>query len=309
MKTSIYPFILASLLMSTNGCETTEKIDDFPLRPSSLVANCYFSSGNIWEFQVSKSLSVLDNADLRLLNKAHIKVFGDDELIFEIKEPDPDGWYRCSDPKPQMGTEYRIEVSAPGFEPASRARAELPQEVRITGAELIVKDSSFYEWTDYYGNQQVNGSIEGSFTVRFQDPPGLQNYYELSVMYFDSVLQNQNPDQIEVYQRNLFIFSEDASVDYGGDGSTMLLFRDQVFDGQEFQIKIDFNDWSGSRHKKYFITLFSLGYPGYFYKQTIAAYRDAVNDPFAEPVQIYTNIENGYGIFAGHAVSIFECQL
>jgi len=29
-----------------------------------------------------------------------------------------------------------------------------------------------------------------------------------------------------------------------------------------------------------------------------------MNDPFAEPVQVYNNIENGFGIFAGYAADV-----
>ena len=62
--------IIFIIIICCGACETTEKIDDFPLRPSKLVVNCFFESDSIWEFQVSKSLSVLDNADIKLINNA-----------------------------------------------------------------------------------------------------------------------------------------------------------------------------------------------------------------------------------------------
>jgi len=309
MKKTIIPFICTALLLGANGCETTEKIDDFPLRPSSMVVNCYFSPDQSWEFQVSKSLSVLDNADLKLLGNVRVKLFGNGELLTEINAPDSDGWYRSASAKPEPGKEYRIEVASPDFSKILRASGQLPPKVEITGANLLVKDSSFYQWTDQNGTVHVQGNLEGSFVIRFQDLPGEPNYYELSVHYLDSTNEYQNPDLTQVYQETLFLSSGDASVDYGGDGSTNLLLSDQVFDGQEYQLKVDFKDWNATRKKKYFIRLLSLGYQGYFYKQTIAAYRAAVNDPFAGPVQVFTNIENGSGIFAGCAVSVFEVQI
>jgi len=300
---------LSSLLIVVFGCETTEKIDDFPLRPSSMVVNCYFSDSSLWEFQVSKSLSVLDNADLKLIAKATVKLYADNELIADITSPDQDGWYRSDAVRPALGKEYRVEISSPDFDGSIEATAALPPTARITGTELIIRDSSFYEWTDYEGNLYQGGSMEGSFVIRFKDSAGFRNFYELSVLYMDTSRQYDHYDQYEVLQQKLWLTSEDAAVDYGADGSNNLLLSDVVFDGQEYQLKVDFNDWKASRQKKYYIVLSSWEQTGYLYKQTIAAYRDAVNDPFAEPVQIYSNVEKGYGIFAGYAVSVDSLQV
>ena len=65
----IFALLIAVLILSS--CETTEKIDDFPLRPKKLVVNCYFAEDSAWNFQVSHSLSVLDNAERRLVTDGY----------------------------------------------------------------------------------------------------------------------------------------------------------------------------------------------------------------------------------------------
>ena len=42
-----------------------------------------------------------------------------------------------------------------------------------------------------------------------------------------------------------------------------------------------------------------------FYKYVVSneAYQAAHNNPFAEPVQVYTNITGGFGIFSGYSFS------
>ena len=35
----------------------------------------------------------------------------------------------------------------------------------------------------------------------------------------------------------------------------------------------------------------------YMYKKTFNVYQSVRGNPFAEPVQVFSNIENGYGIF------------
>jgi hypothetical protein len=42
----------------------------------------------------------------------------------------------------------------------------------------------------------------------------------------------------------------------------------------------------------------------YFYKKSVMQSFDGQLDPFAEPVQVYSNIQNGVGIFAGASVSV-----
>ncbi|HKK63230.1 MAG TPA: hypothetical protein VJ951_11745, partial [Bacteroidales bacterium] len=104
----IYIFIIPLVLLQVNSCETTEKIDDFPLRPAKLVVNCYFTVDSIWEFQLSKSLSVLDNAPLKYIDNAKIYLFHDNNIIDSITQPDNDGIYRSTAGTPVSGGKYAI---------------------------------------------------------------------------------------------------------------------------------------------------------------------------------------------------------
>jgi hypothetical protein len=62
--------------------------------------------------------------------------------------------------------------------------------------------------------------------------------------------------------------------------------------------------WGGpQQHNKYYkITSCSSQY--YRYVNSLELYNESDGNPFAEPVQLYNNISNGYGIFAG-ASSVF----
>ena len=302
MKKLLYPTLigLTSILFA---CETTEKIDDFPLRPSKLVVNSYLIPDQPWQFQLSKSLSVLDNAEIKLIDSASIRIFEDQTLIGTIDRPDVDGWYHWDQHQPVSGKTYSIEVTSPYFEAILSATETVPYPVSIDHTNLIIKDSTFYEWTDYYGRTYYGGNVDGTFEIRFQDPAGVENYYDLSIFYMDSVYQDEDSTDLEIYARDLFLTSEEASILDGSEGGHNLLIRDEFIDGQLVELKIDFNDYNARRKKVYFIKFNSLSENSFRYKQTNAAYLDAVNDPFAEPVQVHCNIENGYGIFAGMVTS------
>jgi hypothetical protein len=297
---------VASILVFT-GCETTEKIDDFPLRPSQMVVNCFFNENIPFGFQVSKSLSVLDNADLKLINNAAVKLSKNGVLLETLTAQGEDGWYRSENQFPEAGAQYAIEVTAPDFEQVLSSEGLAPRKVDITEASIQVRDSSFSEWTDSRGKTYYYGNMEGSFNISIKDPGDTENYYALSIFFLDSVYDGYGvPPEQSLRRIGLMLSSEDASMENDGDVSTEMLFRDILFDGQSYQMKVDFRDYQARRDRLYYIELTSLQKAGYLYKKSIGDYYQARNDPFAEPVQIFGNIKNGYGIFSGFAVDRVE---
>jgi hypothetical protein len=85
---------------------------------------------------------------------------------------------------------------------------------------------------------------------------------------------------------------------YFWDGAA---FRDDAFDGQKQRITIDL-DYVGNNG----ILLISATEEHFLYHLSYKAYQDSNGDPFAQPVQIYSNVENGLGIFAGHNKTFTE---
>ena len=52
--------------------------------------------------------------------------------------------------------------------------------------------------------------------------------------------------------------------------------------------------------QKYTIFLRNTSKSYYLYRQSVDLQRWTEDDPFAQPVQIYTNITNGFGILSGY---------
>ncbi|MBT5427774.1 MAG: DUF4249 family protein, partial [Bacteroidetes bacterium] len=218
---------------------------------------------------------------------------------------DPDGWYRTSSNLPEADHKYSIEVSSPDFEKVLLSEDIAPQEVPISDVSIIIKDSSFQKWIDYEGREYYGGNVEGSFNILFSDPANIENYYSLSVFYLDSVYDYEDPSEIQIQKRLLFISSDDSAIENDEDSYNQLLLRDVLFNGQDYQLKVDFNDWNSRKGREYYVELTSLQRAGYFYTKSIDDYSRAANDPFAEPVQIFCNIKNGYGIFSGFFTTVF----
>jgi hypothetical protein len=50
------------------------------------------------------------------------------------------------------------------------------------------------------------------------------------------------------------------------------------------------------------VSLMSLSEDYFKYKLSLEKYQETAGDPFAQPVQVYSNVENGFGIFGGYSV-------
>ncbi len=304
--------VLISLVVFS--CETTEKIDEFPLRPSRLVLNSYFSADSIWAVQVSKSLSVLDNADLEYVGNATIKLYKNSVFIDTIKETDGNGWYYSFKNLPETGQSYTLEVSIPDYKTPIIAEDYVPSAVPLSNVEIGIIDSSFYTesyYDDYYDSifTYTYGNLQGTFEIAIDDPGNKDNFYEISVYSYVSYPDYNDPSIIYVDKRIINFSTEDPVADENDSYLENIQFSDEIFNGQKYILKLDFQDWDAKKDKEYIIELTSLSEAGYLYKKSVKEYLNAYNDPFAEPVLIYDNIENGYGIFAGYSVRTFGVKL
>lgn len=296
-------FTLASLaiLLFLSSCETTEKIDDFPLRPKKLVVNCYFAEDSIWNFQVSHSLSVLDNAELKPVENASILLYKGDQLLDTIRMNEDDNWYRYADNLPEQGVTYSIEVTSPDYVSVLYAEDFVPNTVPVSDVQVTVLDSSFTYERYYEWGTMMRGRVEGIFEISIQDPLQVENYYELSIYTYEVDYDYYDSSIVYIYKRNVYVTLEDASLKEFLSSGNELLFGDQFFDGQEYGVKVNFQEWDVSQGQKYFVELTSYNRTGYLYKKSISDYEAANGDPFSEPVRIFCNIENGYGIFTGYS--------
>ncbi|MEX2427035.1 MAG: DUF4249 family protein [Bacteroidales bacterium] len=226
------------------------------MRPSKLVVNSYFSADSIWEIQVSKSLSVLDNANLQKVNNASIDIYKNSELI--------DSSFYYSYHQTNLGDEY---------------------------------------YTAVYG------SVEGTFNITFSDPVAIENYYMLSLFTYDKYYNFEDSTIAFRERRNISFTTNDPVAGDDDSYRSSLLFSDDFFNGQNYQLKITIMDWDATLDKEYEIELLSMNKAGYLYRRSVEDYQNSKHDPFSEPVRIYSNIENGFGIFAGYAVDSYPFQL
>ena len=84
-----------------------------------------------------------------------------------------------------------------------------------------------------------------------------------------------------------------------------MFLSDALFNGRDFEIKLKISKFSFYETDTVLldVSLEHIAEPYYLYAVSSNKYRRTSNNPFTEPVSVYTNVENGLGIFTGYTSS------
>lgn len=285
MKTIIAIGLLFFMIATSCQKEIEVKLSDFELKP---VVNCLFSNDQPFQVFVSlpkkpyeKSYYLVKNAEVTINDEK-----GNVKTIPWVK----DGMYSLPDFKPTIGILYSIEVKIPGFENAS-ASDSIPGKQ----PELI----SYTTLSDVGIDDE--GNTFSQLAIEFHDPD-IKNYYDVKYKYL-----NKHPIQT-TQGSNLYlygIFSNDISVINEGMETFLnsTIFRDELFNGHKY--KINFYYFTAPSHTIFFnysVTAYNFIRSSFIHDYT------KVYDFWEtyEPLPLYSNIKNGYGIFAGFSSRTFE---
>jgi hypothetical protein len=283
MKKYIF-FLLVFLLL---GCELIVDIK-VPFDKQQLVVNSFFTPDSVWSASVSLNQSILDSAALQHVSDALVVIY-QNGLPIDTLIHTADGEYKSDAGKPNINTAYEIKVSAPGHEPVHGVAEIIPPPIQITGVDISESIS-------------LQGHAVSIVTVKFKDDAAATNFYQILVEkeydYYDYATKT-----IVTKHRQIELKSNDNSyVDIVKSYEREMLRKDVLFNGKD--VKLSFKaDYLGG--KNIFVTLRTLTEDYYNYKATSQLQFDTDGDPLAQPVNVFNNINNGFGIFAGYSQSIF----
>ncbi len=184
------------------------------------------------------------------------------------------------------------------------ASATVPQPVRIevTGYEKRYSQRpTFTATTDQlYDAYGANAPVV-TIRLRIHDVTGERNFYRLKVRGVGESVDDSGV--IQKYFLNDVFLSEDAifidnslGKSYGGWPERFsYVFDDRLFDGQAYDFEVESRQRLG-RNPRVVVELQSLTSDLYYYMKSVMQYRVADRDIYTEPVQIVSNVGNGYGI-------------
>ena len=312
------------------ACETTVEVD-IPQYPVQLTANALFNPDSVWRVELTQNRFILDTAQFAPVPDAEVRVLQGGQTVAVLDYVGENRFtsssiYRATNRRPQADQDYtlNIEHAALGSLLAN-SRTTSPQKLK--GATIDTLDIRIDSDADDNSNAYA-------MTILIDDPPE-ENFYSVSFLErYDGFFADGEfgSEDYEVWFQNFTIRipiqSDDPVIDSPFDDYRVeLMFKDVSFNGEQYALKVYVPYfWSFSLsgsvlqdsafdrqgnlvrvpgdtiNRRTFYALLRTTteeYYNYHYSRDLQA--SVESNPFAQPVQVYDNVENGLGIFAGYS--------
>jgi|GEM_PF-459743 hypothetical protein len=292
-----------STLLLLVACEGQVELDTHDPQPE-LVLNSNFAPNQPVVVQVSKTRSPLSTEDSLYLDHATVELYEGNrrlellELVRGTQDAPP--YYTTRLTTPAVGNSYTLRATAPDFATVS-ATSRIPVSTRIRALELynlsVVPVQPL----------QMNYTYE--VAVFFDDPGREKNYYHLNfyqqvltyrVVAGDTLIVGEQFERVRFTSQ----LDDNSLIAYFEGG---VLFDDKKINGIPISYSFPLQTSIDPRRQlvgKMFAELRTVSEEYYLYYNSLSRQRTGNNGPFADPVMIYGNVENGQGIFAGYNASV-----
>ena len=307
MKNFLYFFIFTMFFAS---CDIVVDLD-IPEHERVLVVNSILKTDSMINAYISHSVGAFDASSISYVNNATVEVYEDGVLLGEMYEEASLSYNSMGEldsnyvyffnQNPVAGKIYSYEIAHPDYE-SVRSETTVPAAVKLN-----INDVTLLSEQDYEKHYRVRFS--------FNDAPE-DNFYRLR-------LRNPNAyyDGFDYFESNDASMISSAGVQ--SDGATFYgdeaLFDDEMFNGTEKEISIEFFDYKSlwfeeqddDYETEYTLELTSVSESYYTYIRSLRAHYDN-QDQFifaGEPVQVFTNIENGLGVLGSMSLDTMLLEL
>lgn len=256
-----------------------------------LVVNSLFASDSTWAVHVSKSLSVIDQGNLDNIENATVVISTGSGDIVETLTHNGGGNY-VGTQMPLEGQTYRVDVAAPNYT-AVYGEDAAPNAVNVQSVDTMTA---------------INEEQEILIAqVTFKDPEGINNYYRFSVEmgYWNYWINGSGTMDSNFHEEQVWMQLNDPSFEGAGNNSwrDVGIMSDLLFDGQTKTVDLPIFMWiyGGEDIRIEFIDIYfsNVSETTHFFNRSFQLYQETLGNPFAQPVQVYSNITNGFGVFGG----------
>tara|TARA_B110000858_G_scaffold34827_1_gene38930 strand:+ start:573 stop:1478 length:906 start_codon:yes stop_codon:yes gene_type:complete len=269
-----------------------------------LVINSIFESDSTFKVHVSSSRSVIETDSFQNITDAIVNIKDGNGNIVETLNHQENGFY-VGQTFPQENQIYKLEVNHSNYSNI-RGYDSLPSPITINSVDT----SSIVD--------PINGD-RLQITMNFNDPESSQNYYLVETYSVNEYLEIKDLDTTNYdldTTKQYMVLTDEVFQNGGSPWREQGLFNDLLFNGQNksLEIEIPYYNETGNEigyqwsYKTLSLRLYlhNISKSYYYYRTSLELYQSASGNPFAQPVQVYSNIENGFGVFAGSQISIFD---
>ncbi|MDD3744304.1 MAG: DUF4249 domain-containing protein [Lentimicrobiaceae bacterium] len=281
-KQSLLVFLLVAVVVTTISC-TKLVSEEFEFYKKTPVLNCLLINDSTINVNLSFSEKP-DSTELSSIDNAIISIYIDGELKESINHSDQ-GTYSFNQIVEPLKS-YSIEALIPGFD-TLKSKCIVPQQYKI----LDIEHSNFSYMTE-------DGMICPGMKVTFENDPNQALYFEIRIKLFTKY----NGDEYAplIGERDYIIENE---------GLPIALFSNELMDKDVHTIMLNYFTMSVSGNKcevfPFTVELRTVNYEYYQFARRLYMYNESLNNNDMSgviiPVQVYSNIENGLGLFAGYS--------
>ena len=282
---NFFAFVILSFFMVS--CSTVVNIE-WKDESQKYVVNCLITPDEPMKLYAFKTSPVLDDTAF-FADGLNVEIYKNEMLAWSGS-----GTGQGEYPVPvyaEAGAKFKIILKDKnGF--AVSSGDSIPFHVYILNATYL-----FPVYEDNYGSKY------GKVTLSFHDDPEVKNYYEIVILSKDSSI-------IQTFNITSRIITLDSESNPNFPGT--IFFTDELFNGQQLDLNIFVNSYDAP-----IIVLKNISRNYYEYRKSLEAHfynqnvdRENIYELFkGDPVELYSNVTNGLGIFAGYTQDIKKCTL
>jgi len=285
-----YALLAISYIIFFSSCSKEIEIDtkNFIKKP---VINSIFNSKKPFFFQFSYTQTPQDIHDI-INDSIHVILFEDNIKILDTKTLSDT---LATKIYPSWGN-YKVKVKVEGYDTLI-AYDTIPMRIEIEDATIRLGVA-----LDNYGDKIAEVG------VTFTDPAHKKNYYE--VLLVSSFMDKVTSGYVSIDSERELIDSVLINEGDKNYSPTTFFFSDEMFDGQNYTLRFRHRLINSIQHR---VVLRSISRNYYMYRKYWT--RHYFNQPTHESAlygliykgeaqNMFTNIVNGYGIFAGYNESV-----
>lgn len=295
--------IWPGLLIFIVSCETFLELE-LPDNEPRLVINALLEPSSPIFVHVTSSNSILEEDEFEIIPDAMVTVTDEEGRIHSLQFIKPNEWapnygyYTSEAFDPTPGSTYLVETSKSGFETAS-SQATIPLKPQI-------KSFSFRDLPRDQPRDIYYPSTEVEFTLVFDDPAG-ENFYEIELYYEGSgeVKDYEGNPYETTYKQFAYLYSKNPAYEQDYRNAPGIIINDRLFDQQEASINFQ-THLPASSQLKLKVYLREITKEAYRYDMSYSLQRSNQGDPLSQPVQVFSNINNGFGILGARNSTFLE---
>lgn len=282
-------------LLALISCETVVDVDIPFGRPNVTVVS-KLTAGQSPEVRLTFSRHILDNnSGFNIIPNAEVSL-KTATSTFPLTYSVTSETYGNKDITLEESETYTIIVNVPEYEVIELIET-VPQLVPIR--EFIVRNAFSGE-----------GVMQDEISIIFDDPEG-ENFYEITAYQkrtYTYTDQSGN-ERVESQIHPIGLRPKDPVYQQEYSWNT-ILFNDRLFEGRTFDMEIITSGSFFSRQEwelpegfsvEVYVILKSVSESYFLYESTFNLQNYTDGDPFAQPVQVFTNIKGGLGILKSEA--------